>query len=76
MKLRRVNIEIFDQPHQMIAEGSEEFKMDVQEVKDAILECNFIADEIEIFYDNTQQIWRWHCNIYKIGNVEKQISLI
>lgn len=62
--------EIFDQAHQMWAEGTsigagkglEPKEKDIQHLLGTE---GWIADEIDIWFDNLQGFWRWSCKIVR-----------
>lgn len=65
MTIERTNTEIFDQAHQMWAEGTssiEPLEVDIQNLLDGE---GFGVDEIDFWFDNMQGFWRWCCKIYK-----------
>lgn len=65
MTVERINTEIFDQVHQMWAEGTsdiEPLEVDIQNLLDGE---GFEVDEIDFWFDNMQVFWRWYCKIYK-----------
>jgi len=65
VNLLRENTEIRDHSHLMDAEGSCDLQPSELDVQRHLAECGWIADEIDIFYDSMQQIWRWNCKISK-----------
>jgi hypothetical protein len=64
--LSRKNTEIRDDLHLMCAEGSEDFKMTEAQVMKHLFENGFIASEIDIWLDKSQNVWRWVCDIAPI----------
>jgi hypothetical protein len=65
MTVDREHTEIFDQQHQMYAEGMSELKPTTTDINQLITECGFTPNNIDIFYDQFQAIWRWSCDISK-----------
>lgn len=64
-----LNVEIFDQEHQMFAEGiSAEKTMPTQEDIEKYLlnEKGWIASDVEIEFDSMMGFWRWSCDIKKL----------
>jgi len=49
----------------MQAEGSCDQKPTEKEIEEFILTKGFYCDNIFIFYDNMQSVWRWDCDIVK-----------
>jgi len=70
MTVDREHTEIFDQAHQMWAEGTSIGSGEGLEPKEADIQKllsgeGWIADEIDIWFDNLQKFWRWSCKIAK-----------
>jgi len=65
VELRREETEIRDHSHLMDAEGTSDIQPSELDVQHHLSEYGWIADEIDIFYDSMQKIWRWNCSISK-----------
>lgn len=65
MSLSRANVEIFNQKHQMYAEGSEDFLITESDIKDFLNNEGYVVSNIDIFYDNLQSVHRWTADIMK-----------
>lgn len=65
VNLRRENTEIRDHSHLMDADGSCDLQPSELDVQRHVAECGWVADEIDIFYDSMQHVWRWNCTISK-----------
>jgi hypothetical protein len=65
MTVNRELTEIFDQIHQMYAEGTSDLRPTTTDINQLITECGFVPKNIDIFYDQFQAIWRWGCDISK-----------
>lgn len=65
VKLRREETEIRDHAHLMDAEGTSDLQPSELDVQHHVAEYGWVANEIDIFYDSMQQIWRWSCKISK-----------
>jgi hypothetical protein len=68
MTVDRQHTEIFDQAHQMWAEGTsigegEGLEPKEQDIQHLLGGEGWIADEIDIWFDNLQKFWRWSCKI-------------
>lgn len=70
MTVDKEHTEIFDQKHQMCAEGTsigsgglEPKEVDIQKLLGN--EGWLADDEIDIWFDNLQKFWRWSCKIIK-----------
>ena len=61
----KIFLEIRDQKHLMIAEGTANNKPLKHDIKIAIFKKGFVASNIEIFYDDFQGIWRFNADILK-----------
>lgn len=66
MTLERKNTEIFDQAHQMWAEGTSDDKPEINDIKILLKSENWNIYNIDIWYDTMQGFWRWNCNIIHI----------
>ena len=66
----REHTEIFDQVHQMYAEGTSnnlnELEPTKEDIENLLDSEGFKAYKIEIEFDNMQKFWRWNCKISKI----------
>jgi len=58
------NTTIDDQPHQMVAEGSEDSKIDESEVYMFMDAQGWHVQSIEINFDTLQSVWRWTCKLH------------
>lgn len=72
MTVDRKHTEIFDQAHQMWAEGTsigsgggEGLKPKEADIQKLLGDEGWIVDEIDIWFDNLQKFWRWSCKIAK-----------
>lgn len=70
MTVDRKHTEIFDQAHQMCAEGTSTGSDEGLELKEADIQKllgseGWVTDEIDIWFDNLQNFWRWSCKIAK-----------
>lgn len=65
VNLRREETEIRDQLHLMDAEGTSDVQPSELDVQRHLAEYGWVADEIDIFFDSMQHIWRWNCTISK-----------
>lgn len=66
MTVDRQHTVIFDQTHEMWAEGTsigEGLKPKEQDIQQLLGSEGWIADEIDIWFDNLQKFWRWSCKI-------------
>lgn len=63
LSVTRKETEIFDQSHQMYAEGTSDVEPLEKDIKFLLGSENWIADEIGIWFDNMQGFWRWWCSI-------------
>jgi hypothetical protein len=63
MKINRNNTEIFDQAHQMYAEGSEDFCVEISEIKEFLFSIGYQSYNEDIFFDNVQKCYRWTADI-------------
>ena len=55
--------EIRGQKHIMIAEGTTDDPPTVASIEACVKKRDYRADNIDIWYDDLQEIWRWKCNI-------------
>jgi len=69
MTVDREHTEIFDQPHQMWAEGTEVSRMHnaptAPDIRKLLESEGWKAYEIDVWYDTLQGFWRWLCKISK-----------
>ena len=70
MTVDRDNTEIFDQEWKMYAEGTsigegEGLEPNEEDIQKLLATEGWIADEIDIWFDNLQKFWRWSCKIIK-----------
>lgn len=70
MTVDRKHTEIFDQPHQMWAEGTsigngEGTMPEEQDIRRLLGNEGWEAAEIDIWFDGLQKFWRWNCKITK-----------
>ena len=63
MTVERKNTEIFDQKHQMWAEGTSDVEPLEKDIKNLLGGEKWSSDKINIWFDNMQGFWRWNCNI-------------
>lgn len=68
MTVDREHTEIFDQSHKMWAEGTsiasnKELEPKEQDIQKLLAYEGWIANEIDIWFDNMQRFWRWSCKI-------------
>ena len=68
MTVDRQHTEIFDQSHQMWAEGTsigacEGLEPKEQDIQNLLGSEGWVADEIDIWFDTLQKFWRWSCKI-------------
>ncbi len=66
MTVDRQHTVIFDQTHKMWAEGTsigEGLKPKEQDIQHLLGSEGWVADEIDIWFDNLQGFWRWSCKI-------------
>jgi hypothetical protein len=61
--IKREDIEIFNQQHQMYAEGCQDEKPEEGDVLIAVGLAGYEATDIDIHYDDLQKLWRWTCDI-------------
>lgn len=61
------NTEIRPQEHEMWAEGTSEIKPLKYDITQLLRKKGFVGKNIEISFDDMQGIWRWGCDIEKIG---------
>jgi len=59
-------LEIRDQKHLMVAEGSADEKPTEHKIMEAISAEGFEASNISMFYDTLQRFWRYTADIKKI----------
>lgn len=65
VSLSRSETEIRDHLHLMDAEGTSDVQPSELDIQRHLAEYGWVADEIDIFYDSMQHIWRWNCAISK-----------
>lgn len=69
MTVDRKHTEIFDQAHQMWAEGTsiggEGLEPKEADIQKLLGSERWATDEIDIWFDNLQKFWRWSCKIAK-----------
>ena len=68
MTVDRQHAEIFDQAHQMRAEGTsigtgEGLEPKEQDIQHLLGSDGWVAEEIDIWFDSLQHFWRWSCKI-------------
>lgn len=65
MTVNRDHTEIYDQSHQMWAEGTSIVAVEPkeQEIQYLLGSEGWAADEIDTWYVNLQKFWRWSCKI-------------
>lgn len=63
LSVARENTEIFDQEHEMYAEGTSDVEPLEKDIQLLLGDENWIADEIDIWLDTMQGFWRWWCSI-------------
>ena len=61
--LAKLELEVRDQKHLMDAEGTKDAEIEPIEVYSALFDRGFVADNIDISFDETQKIWRFNCDI-------------
>lgn len=65
MTVTRENTEIFDHPHQMYAEGVSDEKPNETDIQILLSSEGWVCDEIDIWEDVSQGVYRWDCKISK-----------
>lgn len=65
---QRYNTEIFDQKHQMYAEGSCDDEPTISEVISFVKLIGWDARCVDISFDGIQNVWRWTCDIKPLKN--------
>ncbi len=78
MTVDRKHTEIFDQAHQMWAEGTsigdgEGLKPKVEDIQNLLSSEGWVTDEIDIWFDDLQKFWRWSCKIAHTKFISKSI---
>ena len=61
--IKREDFEILNQTHQMRAEGCQQNKPEIYDIEIAVGIAGYEASNIDAFYDDTQELWRWDCDI-------------
>jgi hypothetical protein len=61
--IKRENVEIRDQAHEMWAEGCQDEKPVFSEITELLESEGFKHDWIESHFDSMQGLWRWICDI-------------
>lgn len=70
MELQRKNFEIFDQQHEMYAEGAETLQPDHNDIIQALLKEGWETNHIGIGFDDMQKLWRWNCYIKRMEHTD------
>ena len=74
MTLHRENTEIFDQKHQMYAEGADDDEMEEIDIVDHLKEEGWRCVNISTWYDKMQGMWKWSADISPIKSGVKLIA--
>ena len=61
--LKREEVELYVQLHQMYAEGAHDDKPTEAIIEVTLLDMGYIATDIDIFFDDVQVLWRWTADI-------------
>ena len=64
--MNREEVEIRTQTHLMDAEGAHNYKPDSEDIKTLIEREGFRCRNLEIWFDDFQNLWRWNCDISRI----------
>ena len=64
--LYRKNTEIFDQAHQMYAEGTSDEPINHDDVMELLAKEGYFAKNIDSFFDSMMGFYRWDCLIIKL----------
>lgn len=63
MKIEDNCVEYRSQQHEMLVEGTADFKPTENQIMEHGAKNGFFVTDIEIWFDNMQGFWRWNGNI-------------
>jgi len=61
--IQREDFTIYDQVHQMYAEGCQSNEPLEDDIWIAVEVTGYKASYIKVYFDNVQKLWRWGCEI-------------
>ena len=70
--ITRNNTEIFDQLHQMYAEGMCDAEPSYKEIAELLSSEGYGSSGYTKSYDQMQSTWRWTCNISNLNEIVKK----
>ena len=66
MKIEDNCVEYRSQQHEMLVEGTSDFKPTENEIMEHGAKKGFFVTDIEIWFDSMQGFWRWNGNIIRL----------
>lgn len=66
MKIEDNSVEYRSQQHEMLVEGTSDFKPNENEIMEHGAKNGFFVTDIEIWFDSMQGFWRWNGNIIRL----------